>query len=224
MAFNPLEKITIESKINVPAGCVIWLHGLGADGSDFVPIVEMLNRPDLRFILPHAPVRPVTLNHGYAMPAWYDIYTLERDNMQDEIGIRTMSENLSELIFLQIQSGIPSERIVLAGFSQGGAMVLHTGLRFPQRLGGILALSTYLALKSMLSTEKSTENQGIPILMAHGAHDSIINLETAELSREVLLENGFHVEWKVYSMEHTVCLEEVEAIREFLGKTLPPLS
>lgn len=217
----PLQRIIIDANTPSPSGCVIWLHGLGADGSDFMPVVEMLHRPDLRFILPHAPVRPVTLNAGYPMPAWYDIYSLDRDVQQDVTGIHAMAECVSKMIAEQVELGISSDRIMLAGFSQGGAMVLHTGLRYPSRLAGILALSTYLPLKPTLAHEKHAHNQHTPILMTHGIMDSVITLETAEVSRAVLVQEGFQVDWRTYPMAHTVCLEEIDDIRQFLAQHLP---
>jgi len=214
-----LESLVIESSANVNAS-VIWLHGLGADGHDFAPIVKELGIPNLRFILPHAPVRPVTINNGYAMPAWYDIYGLNNDSQQDEAGIRATENNIVALIEHQLAQGIPANRIVLAGFSQGGAIALHTGLRYPQRLAGILALSTYLPLKSSLLADRQPANLDIPIFMAHGEFDSVITLATSQTSKAVLATAGYAIDWHEYAMAHSVCAEEIDDIRDFLTRIL----
>jgi len=199
---------------------VIWLHGLGADGHDFAPIVQELALPSVRFILPHAPVMPVTLNNGYAMPAWYDIYGLGLDSRQDEIGIRASEAKIQALVANEIARGIPSTNIVLAGFSQGGAIALHTALRYPQRLAGVLALSTYLPLKSQLEKESSAANQNLPIFMAHGTFDTVITLQVAQLSAEVLNKQGYPLDWHEYAMAHSVSNEEIHDIRHFLSTVL----
>jgi phospholipase/carboxylesterase len=202
-----------------PEVAVIWLHGLGADGHDFEPIVPELKlaRP-VRFIFPHAPVRPVTINNGMRMRAWYDIFQFG-GGPEDEAGIRASAALLGELISQQRNKGIAASRIVLAGFSQGGAIVLQTGLRYAERLGGILALSTYLPLAGKLEQEKSAQNQDLPIFMAHGTHDDIIPLAKAEASKGLLVKSGYQVDWRTYPMPHSVCPEEIGHISQFLAKT-----
>ncbi|MCF8185806.1 MAG: carboxylesterase [Sulfuritalea sp.] len=214
----PLELSSNDaSKINAS---VIWLHGLGADGYDFEPIVEKLDVPNVRFILPHAPEMPVTRNSGYIMPAWYDLYGLTGNSQEDENGIRTTQQYINSLIENEINRGIASERIVVAGFSQGGAIALHAGLRYPKKLAGILALSTYLPLKTKLATEAHLVNAGIPIFMAHGIFDDIISLDMCKLSLNTLQNNHFSVNWHEYNMAHSVCVEEINDIRTFLKQVL----
>lgn len=195
---------------------VIWLHGLGADGYDFRPIVEMLALPDHSFILPHAPYQPVTINNGYEMRAWYDIYGLTQDSQQDEAGIRKTQAYIESLIEEEIAKGTPSRNIILAGFSQGGAIALQTALRYNKKLCGVIALSTYLPLKNSLATEKSTENQAVPILMAHGIYDEVIAIETCRLSLATLQAQQYKVYWHEYPIGHSVSPDEVEEIRSFL--------
>jgi phospholipase/carboxylesterase len=214
-----LQSLVIESSTNTDAS-VIWLHGLGADGHDFAPIVEELGIPNLRFILPHAPVRSVTINNGYEMPAWYDIYGLNNDSEQDEPGIRATESQIAALIKHELSQGIPAKRIVIAGFSQGGAIALHTALRYPQRLAGILALSTYLPLKSTLLADRNSANFDVPIFMGHGEFDSVITLATSQASKAVLAAAGYAVEWHEYEMAHSVCPEEIDDIRDFLTRIL----
>lgn len=200
---------------------VIWLHGLGADGHDFEPVAHALNLPHIRFVLPHAPYRPVTLNHGYDMRAWYDIFGLQSDSAQDSHGIRAMQTEHDALIAAELARGRSSQQIVLAGFSQGGAMCLHTATRYPQPLGGVFALSTYLPLADTLDDELHAANRQLPIWMAHGRYDSIITLETAQRSCDRLREVGLPVSWQVYDMPHSVCEEELNDIRRTLLTWLP---
>lgn len=207
--------------IETANACVIWLHGLGADGNDFVPVVEILDLPHIHFILPHAPTLAVTLNHGVEMPAWYDIFSLEPNSPQDIPGIHHTQKVIENIIQGVISQGIPSERIALAGFSQGGAIALQTGLRYPKQLAGILALSTYLPLKDTLAAEKSKENQHTPIFMAHGTFDDVINIETAQNAKNILLEQAYNVQWKNYPMAHNVNEEEIADIQRFLTEVLP---
>jgi len=214
-----LESLVIENTGKANA-TVIWLHGLGTDGHDFAPIVQELDIPNIRFVLPHAPVLPVTINNGYAMPAWYDIYELNNDTLQDELGIRTTETKIAELIEHELSQDISVNRVLLAGFSQGGAIALHTGLRYPKRLGGILALSTYLPLKSKLLTERHPENLDVPIFMAHGKFDSVITLASSQASKAALLSAGYKVEWHEYPMAHSVSTEEIDDIRDFLTHQL----
>ncbi len=215
-----LEKIVVNRQENVSA-TVIWMHGLGADGHDFEPVVHMLKLPHIRFILPHAPFLPVTLNNGYEMRAWYDIFGLQPDSPQDEAGIKKMQETINAMLEEEISKGTPANRIVLAGFSQGGAMALQAATRFNQPLAGVLALSTYLPLKNTLTREKHPANQQTPIWMAHGRFDNVIALSTAQSSREALEEAGYLLEWHEYDMPHSVCEQEIDDIRNFLLRVLP---
>ena len=208
-----------------PTAAVIWLHGLGADGHDFVPIVPELGLPaDLavKFVFPHAPVRPVSINNGMAMRAWYDITPNMRQ--QDVAGIRASEQTVLGYLQAEIDAGIPADRIVLAGFSQGGAITLHTGLRFPQALGGLLALSTYVPLPEQFAAEARPERKDTPILMCHGQHDGMLPLQLGQWSRDVLAERGYDVTWKEYPMQHQVCEEEIEDIAAWLRERLQPRS
>jgi phospholipase/carboxylesterase len=192
---------------------VIWLHGLGADHSDFEPIVPELDLPpSVRFVFPDAPIRPVTINSGMRMRAWYDILQFG-PGPEDEAGVRESQKIVEGLIE---QAGVPAERVVLAGFSQGGAIVLHTALRYPKRLAGVLALSTYVPLAAKLSSEATEENQAIPIFMAHGRFDDVIPLQRAQASRDQLVKAGYPVAWHEYAMPHSVCMEEIGDISAFL--------
>lgn len=215
-----LENIVINRQSNASAS-VIWMHGLGADGHDFEPVVQMLNLPHIRFILPHAPYRSVTLNNGYEMRAWYDIFGLQSDSPQDEAGINSMQATINSMIETEIARGVPSQRILLAGFSQGGAMALHTATRCNQPLAGILALSTYLPLRNQLKEGQNPANKHLPIWMAHGRHDSVITLSTAQFSRQTLEDAGYPLEWHEYEMPHSVCEKEINDIRDFLVRVLP---
>jgi len=206
-----------------PVGTVIWMHGLGADGWDFVPIVRELPLPEdlaLRFIFPHAPVRPVTINNGMQMRAWYDIAMNDIARLPDERGIRESQAAVERLIRRERDRGVPSARIVLAGFSQGGAIALQTGLRHAERLAGIAALSAYLPLEQSLDAEASSANRATPIFMGHGTEDPIVPLRLAELARAALQRRGYPVEWHTWPMPHSVCAEEIEAISDFLGRAL----
>lgn len=214
-----LETLELGSRENANAS-IIWLHGLGADGHDFEPIVTALDLPEVRFILPHAPYRAVTLNNGYEMRAWYDIYGLSPDSPQDEPGIRQSQNEIETLISLEKTRGIEARRIVLAGFSQGGAIALHTALRHEESLAGVLALSSYLPLKTRLKDEAHIANQGLPVFMAHGSFDNIISMETAQLSAQLLLSRNYRLAWHEYAMAHNVCNEEIADIRNFLCSIL----
>jgi phospholipase/carboxylesterase len=196
---------------------VIWLHGLGADGHDFEPIVPELGLEfPARFVFPHAPVRPVTINGGMAMRAWYDILGLDRGAAEDAAGIRASAAAVTEVIDTEFARGMPTDRIVLAGFSQGGAIALQTALREPRPLGGVLALSTYLPLASTLAAERSAANAGVPIFMAHGTADNLLPFALGESSRRALDAMGYRVEWHAYPMAHSVCREEIAAIGAWL--------
>ena len=195
---------------------VIWLHGLGANGYDFAPVVDMLNLAQVRFILPHAPSMAVTRNNGYVMPAWYDLYAPSDSQKEDLAGITRSEDYLNRLIENEIKRGIASDQIVLAGFSQGGAIALHSATRYPKKLAGVLALSTYLPLKATLAKQAHAANLATPIFMAHGRADDIISLDRALASRLSLQESGFNVQWHEYPMAHSVCAEEINDIRLFL--------
>ena len=218
----PLPTVEIETAPD-PKHAVIWLHGLGADGHDFEPIVpELVDRswPALRFVFPHAPVRPVTVNGGMPMRAWYDITGMEIAQKQDEAGMRASIAQLDELIAREIARGIVGENIILAGFSQGGAIALAGGLRHAQKLGGIMALSTYLPMAEKTDVEIVPGNRAIPIFMGHGTVDPIVPLRLGEMSRDALQRLGYAVEWHSYPMAHQVCAEEIADLRRWLGARL----
>jgi phospholipase/carboxylesterase len=217
------ETVEIETG-RTPTGSIIWMHGLGADGHDFEPIVpELAQRGEraLRFIFPHAPIRPVTLNGGYPMRAWYDITAIDRRAAEDESGIRTSQAVIDTLVRRENSRGIASERIVLAGFSQGGAMAVFAGARYPERLAGIMGLSCYLLQESHLATERSPANQSTPVFLAHGRQDPVVPLLLGEHARQVLQANGYPVEWHAYEMPHSLCPQEVSDIAAWLRRTLP---
>ena len=212
-----------------PVGSVIWLHGLGADGHDFEPIVPELQLPEsvrLRFVFPHAPVRPVTINGGMAMRAWYDILTLDRDGPVDEDGIRASASMLVALIEREHKRGVPYEKILLAGFSQGGAIASHTALRFPHRLAGLMALSTYLPLHSRFAAEvidaPDAQSIDLPIFMVHGSFDPVVPMALGEHSKELVVGAGYQVEWHDYPMAHAVCPDEIVDIRHWLLSIYQP--
>jgi phospholipase/carboxylesterase len=212
-----MEAIEIQTG-SKPAASIIWLHGLGADGHDFEPIVpELKLAKPVRFVFPHAPVRPVTINQGMRMRAWYDILQFG-GGPEDEAGIRASQHLIEELISKEKGQGLPVAKIVVAGFSQGGAVALQTALRYPERLAGVLALSSYLPLAGSLRSERSPANQDIPIFMAHGRYDDVIPLRRAEESRKLLEAAGYHVEWHEYPMPHSVCAEEIADIAAFLAR------
>jgi phospholipase/carboxylesterase len=217
-----LPHITLETAPN-PSAAVIWLHGLGADGNDFaglVPELDLRGLAPIRFIFPHAPSIPVTLNNGYVMPAWYDILGTQLQRVEDDAGIRKSAVQIEALIANQVAQGIPASRIVLAGFSQGCAMVLHTGLRHPQKLAGILALSGYLPLAESVAAERNAANKDTPIFMAHGTQDPMIVLSRAEASRDALVALGCKVQWHTYQMPHSVHPSEIADIAKFLKSVL----
>jgi phospholipase/carboxylesterase len=221
MADDPL---VIETGVHKPDACVIWLHGLGADGHDFEPIVPELRLDpglNIRFVFPHAPMMPVTINQGFVMRAWYDISSADIGAKPDEKGIRASAELVGTLIDGQIEAGIAPARIVLAGFSQGGAIILQAGLRYPARLAGIMALSTYLPLAEALASEKSEDNQDIPIFLAHGSADPVIPVDLAYRSHKRLEQQGYNVEWHEYNgMAHGVSEQEIYHLAEWLEKVL----
>jgi phospholipase/carboxylesterase len=208
-----------------PTAAVIWLHGLGADGNDFVPLVEELPLPaglDVRFVFPHAPVRPVTINAGFPMRAWYDITGVDLANRADMDGVRSSQAQVHALVEREIARGVPPARLVLAGFSQGGAIALYAGLRHQQRLAGIVALSTYLVGPAEFREEASPANRDVPIFMAHGTADPVVRLEWGEAARQALAGQGYAVEWHTYRMQHAVVWEEIAAVGRFLSGVLAP--
>jgi len=211
------EQVQVGDSVNY---CVIWLHGLGADGHDFVPIIPELQlptTPGIKFIFPHAPTRPITVNGGYVMRAWYDIAGPDITARQDQQGIEQSTRLVDELIAAQNASGIATSNIVMAGFSQGGAIALHMGLRSSHRFAGIMALSTYLPLADELPLESASDHSA-SIFMAHGTHDSIVPLTAGVASKRLLIDKGYTVEWHDYPMEHAVCMEEIQDISRWLQK------
>ncbi|MBS0383614.1 MAG: alpha/beta hydrolase fold domain-containing protein [Proteobacteria bacterium] len=213
-----LECVERETAPN-PRHAVIWLHGLGADGNDFVPILPQLvprNWPPLRFVFPHAPVKPITLNGGLPMRAWYDIAGFDLAQKQDEAGIRASIREVETLITREIERGVDTSNIVLAGFSQGGAIALATGLRHPHKLAGIVALSTYLPIADVTEGERNVANAATPIFMGHGAFDPVVPQYLGERSRDRLRGWGYHVDWHSYPMAHQVCPPEIADLSAFL--------
>ena len=213
-----LEAVELEPSTAADAA-VVWMHGLGADGHDFESLVPELQLPSslaVRFVFPHAPVRPVTINGGHRMRAWYDVAGFDRRAVQDERGIRESAEGIGALVKRERERGIAGSRILVAGFSQGGAMALFTALRWPERLGAIVALSTYLPLAESLQDEISPANKGVPVFMAHGQFDPILPQSLGETSRDALQSLGCPVDWHSYPMPHSLCLEEIADLRRFL--------
>ncbi len=219
-----LPRVELESAPQ-PTAAVIWLHGLGADGHDFaglVPELDLSNCPPIRFVFPHAPSMPVTVNGGYVMPAWYDILGPDLVSQQDAAGIQASERAIVALIAQEVARGIPAERIVLAGFSQGCAMALHTGLRLPQRLAGIMALSGYLPLADRFTAERHPANAQTPVFMAHGTQDPVVVIARGEASRDALAALGQPVEWHSYPMPHSLHPREISDISAFLTRVLGP--
>ena len=218
-----LETIEVETK-SKPNAAVIWLHGLGADGHDFEPIVPEIVRSGeraWRFVFPNAPVRPVTINGGMAMRAWYDLKGLDRRAAEDVAGFRDTDASVRQLIAKEVARGIPTNRVVLAGFSQGGAVSLYTAPRYPDKLAGVLALSCYLPRESAFLAERAPANDATPIFMAHGRADTVLTMSLGTQSRDFLKAQGYAVEWHDYPMAHAVCAAEIADIREFLFRILP---
>ena len=218
-----LETIEVETEPK-PNAAVIWLHGLGADGHDFEPIVPEIVRAGeraWRFVFPNAPVRPVTINGGMPMRAWYDLKGLDRTAAEDLAGFRHTDVQIRQLIAREGKRGIPANRIVLAGFSQGGAVSLYTAPRFPEKLAGVMALSCYLPRESTFLAERAPANDATPIFMAHGRGDNVLAMSLGTQSRDFLRVRGYTVEWHDYPMAHAVCAAEIADIREFLFRILP---
>ena len=218
----PLESIEITTGAQ-PTASVVILHGLGADGNDFAPICEELDLGaigDVRFVLPHAPTRPITINGGYVMRAWYDILGTDLARREDEAGLRASMAEVQAVIRRERERGMAARRIVLAGFSQGGAMTLLTGLRHDERLAGLVCLSGYLPLAGTTAAERHTTNRDVPIFQAHGRHDGVIPVQRATESRDALRALGCPVEWHEYAMEHSVCMEEIADLNRWLLEVL----
>ncbi|MET3107613.1 phospholipase/carboxylesterase [Oxalobacteraceae bacterium GrIS 2.11] len=215
-----LSAIKLETASN-PTVSIIWMHGLGADGNDFVPIVKELDLsgcPGIRFVFPNAPQIPVTVNGGYVMPAWYDIRSADLANREDETGLRSSQAAIEELIGIETAAG--AQKIILAGFSQGSAMTLQTGLRHSDKLAGLMCLSGYLPLHQTVAQEASPANKNVPIFMAHGNADPVVPIQRALQSRDLLKQMGYQIEWHEYEMQHSVCIEEIVDIGCWLRKVL----
>jgi len=217
-----LETIELDSAPN-PTVSIIWMHGLGADGNDFVPLVKELDLrgcPGIRFIFPSAGTMPVTINNGYVMRAWYDILVSDLVRREDEAGLRASQAQIEALIAREKARGIPANRIILAGFSQGCAMALQTGLRHPEKLAGLMCLSGYLPLADKTAAERTPASLETPIFMAHGTADPVVQLPRAQQSRDLLTGLGYQIEWHEYYMQHSLCQEEIDAIGTWLKKVL----
>ncbi len=221
-AYPTLDAVIISPKTRAKT-CIIWLHGLGADGHDFVDIIPQLKLPEqlaTRYIFPHASIRSVTLNGGVPMRAWFDAYGLTIDSKQDTTGIKNAGQLIAGLIRQEIDQGIPADKILVAGFSQGGALALYAGLHFPEKLAGILALSTYIPIAESWQPAQLQANHSTPIFMAHGIADPILQLQIGEFSKNHLLSMGYHVDWHTYPMGHSVCPQEIQDIAHWLAKVL----
>lgn len=216
-----LEAIELETG-PAPTATVVWLHGLGADGSDFVPVVDELDLPGaaIRFVFPHAPTMPVTINGGMVMRAWYDVLSADLERRADERGVRASQRLVEALLEREKARGMPAARIVLAGFSQGGAIALQAGLRHPERLAGVMALSCYVPLAASLEAERSEAARGTPIFLAHGTHDEIVPVGAGRRSRDLLAGLGYDVAWHEYPMPHSVSIEEIGDIGAWLRRVL----
>ena len=215
-----LETVEIESAPS-PRSSIVWMHGLGADGHDFAPIVPELRLPvPVRFVFPHAPMRAVTINNGYVMRAWYDVRGVGGERREDGDGVRASQAQIEALVARENARGVPADRIVLAGFSQGGAMALHTGLRHAERLAGVMALSCFLPLADELAREASPANRDVPIFMAHGTDDDLIPLARSRRAHDILVGLGWRVEWHEYPMPHSVCPQEIADVSGWLSTVL----
>ena len=222
MSTHLLETIEVATA-DQPTASVIWMHGLGADGNDFLPIVRELDLsgcPGIRFIFPNAEPIPVTVNGGYVMRAWYDIFGMDLVRREDEAGLRKSQQSIEQLIARENERGIASENIVIAGFSQGCAMTLQTGLRHQHTLAGLLCLSGYLPIAATLAAERSAANQQTPIFMAHGRADPVVSIDRAEASRDLMHGLGYSIDWHEYAMPHSVCEEEIDDIGRWLRRVL----
>ena len=219
---NTVHQVQLDTGA-APTWGVIWLHGLGADGHDFEPIVPELcarNWPAIRFVFPHAPVRPVTINGGARMRAWYDIKSLDRTALGEAPGIRESIDTVSKIIAAFVHQGITPERTFIIGFSQGGALALSAALRYPEKLAGVVALSCYLPLAESLATEAAPENAKVPVFMAHGVQDPVVPMALGQLSAQILRARGLSVDWHQYPMPHSVCAEEIADLRAWMAARL----
>ena len=216
-----LSVIEIETRPK-PSHSVIWLHGLGADGNDFVPVIQELALPPLaiRFVFPHAPMRPVTINGGFVMRAWYDIAYQDLVMKEDEPGVRQSQKMIEELVAKESTRGVPPNRIVIAGFSQGGVIALQTALRHPKRLAGVMSLSAYLPLVATVEMERNPANNDMPVFLGHGIMDNIVPLPMGTTSRDRLIKLGYDIDWHQYPMAHSVCPEELEDIGAWFTRVL----
>lgn len=215
-------EVTLSPRVPASA-TVILMHGLGADGHDFVPVVRELGLPDalpVRFVFPHAPLRPVTVNNGYVMRAWYDIKSFTPAGRADLAGTVESSDRIASYVDLERERGVPASRIVLAGFSQGGAMALYAGLRYPSRLAGILAMSCYLPFAEKLAAERTTANDAVPILLCHGRHDPVVPMAMGIEARDALQSNGYRPEWREYPIDHSVSADEIADVGRWLRQRL----
>ena len=222
MTSNKLERITVEPKSQATS-CIIWLHGLGDSGAGFAPIVPVLSLPQehtIRFVFPHAPEQAVTINQGAVMRSWYDIKSMDLHNRADLKDVQASEEMIHHLIQEQLDNGIASNKIILAGFSQGGVMSLFTGLRYPKKLAGILAMSCYLANGDQLPPQLSKANKQTPILQHHGEQDEVVPFDAGKMANRLLLKNGYQVEWESYAMPHTLIAEQLTDISHWIQKTL----
>ncbi len=211
------------STTETPNSSVIWLHGLGADGHNFEDLVTQLQLPQklgIRFIFPHAPIRPISINGGYPMRAWFDILGLDENAIQDESGIRKSEQLIAHLIDKIIKTGIPSQRIIVGGFSQGGALALHFAVRYPNQLGGAIGLSSYIPLAKQVSLERHRINASLPIFLAHGTHDSIVPYPFGQVCYNLLKSLGYPITWREYPIAHTVSVEEINDVSQWLQKNL----
>jgi len=219
-----LEDNAIVIQPDTPAcASVIWLHGLGADGNDFVSIVEALDLPadhGIRFIFPHAPVMPVSLNGGMHMRAWYDIIGIGEDFPEDEAGISRSQQHVDSLIDGEVKKGVGSDKIIIAGFSQGGSMALHAGLRYSTPLAGVLCMSGYLSMRQSLADQMSPSQKHTPVMMMHGLNDTVVDVSLGKHSCKYLQKEGLNLSWIEYPMEHTVCQSQLEDIRQFISNCL----
>lgn len=221
-ASDLLPAVIVDTASN-PDASVIWMHGLGDTGHGWSGVVPELGLPTslaVRFLFPHAPSMPVTINQGYVMPAWYDVRSADFGSRADVDGVRASRDRIEAMIAAERARGVAASRIVLAGFSQGGAIAIYTALRHRERLAGIVALSTYLVDAASLATEASPANRGLPIVMAHGTRDPVIPIVLAEASRDALVSAGWQVEWHAYTMEHSAVLEEIRVVGAFLARVL----
>lgn len=216
-----VDEVLLEPAVAATAA-VIWLHGLGADGFDFLPIAPelRLSGAPVRFVFPHAPVRPVTLNGGFPMRAWYDIVGLDASSRADEAGIRESAQRVERYIVEQIAAGIPSQRVFVAGFSQGGAVALHCALRHAQPLGGLIALSTYLPMHERLAGERHAANQALPVFLAHGQYDPVVPFQWGRETRRILQSLDYAADWHEYPMQHEVCADEIDDLSAWLRDRL----